>query len=46
LALVKKEFQQARKDKIALTQYINATRKREEARRKEEEARKKAKEEA
>jgi hypothetical protein len=44
LASVEKELQQAKKDNVALTRYINARRKKEEARRKEE-AQKKAEEE-
>jgi hypothetical protein len=46
MTLVEKELQQARKDNQALTQYINARRKKEETRRKEEEVRKKAEDEA
>jgi hypothetical protein len=45
LASIDKELQQAKKDNTALTRYINARRKKEEAWRKEE-ARKKAVEEA
>jgi hypothetical protein len=46
MTLVEKELQQARKDNQALTQYINARRKKEESQRKEEEVQKKAKDEA
>jgi hypothetical protein len=46
LALSEKELQQVRKDNQALTQYINARKKKEEARKNEEEALKKVEEEA
>jgi hypothetical protein len=46
LVAAEKELQQARKDNQALARYINAKRKKEEARRNEEEAWKKAEEEA
>jgi hypothetical protein len=45
LVSIKKEFQQVKKDNVALAQYINARRKKEKARRKEG-AQKKAYEEA